>query len=56
MDVNEKNEKNEGKLDSKLQKMKESGAEAWKELKVGMEEARNDLSKAMDKAANRFRQ
>ena len=46
------------KLDAakqQLRKMRMSSGKAWEELKVGFEDAWNDLTQAVDRAADKFR-
>jgi murein L,D-transpeptidase YcbB/YkuD len=39
----------------KLQKIKDSGEEAWGELKVGLDKALEDLKEAFDRSKSKFR-
>jgi uncharacterized protein involved in exopolysaccharide biosynthesis len=43
-------------LEAHLNKLRESGDEAWKDLKGGVEDACKDLRQALDRAASRILQ
>lgn len=48
-------EKLKSDLRVKSEEIKESGAEAWKDMKRGIESAMQDLSNAVDEAMSRYR-
>lgn len=52
--LDELHQKREG-LRSRLDELKSSGGEAWKDLRAGMEKAADDLKQAIDKALDKFR-
>jgi len=42
-------------LQGKLDEVKKSGGEAWKDLRSGMEKAAEELKQAIDRAMDKFR-
>jgi dsDNA-specific endonuclease/ATPase MutS2 len=48
-------EKMKSDLSGKATEIEEAGAEAWKNMKLGLESAMQDLSTAIDRAMTRYR-